>query len=66
MEKPKYFRVSAEYYIKADNIEHAERIVKNEMDGEYFEQHILIQEVNNDDYENILSGMIDIFNPENI
>jgi len=65
MEKPKYFKISADYYIKAKDINEAEKIVKNEMDGEYFEKHIAVEEVNNDDYENILAGMIDVFNPEN-
>lgn len=45
----KYYKVSCEYYIKADDGEDAERIISEEVafdSGKFMESHIVIDEVN--------------------
>ena len=41
----KLFRVSAEYFIKANDITEAENYVKEEAGYDYFERHILVDSI---------------------
>lgn len=42
MDTPKVFRVSAEYFIKANDITKAEDYVKEEAGLDYYERHIIV------------------------
>ena len=58
----KIYRVEAFFFIKAKDAKDAERIIRNEDD--FIENHIIIKEASNDDYENIMSGMESVYNQE--
>jgi len=62
LELIKYFHITADYFVEAKDENEAEQLVKDEINGEFYESHVVIKEASNDDYENIASGRIEVFN----
>ena len=53
MEEPKIYKVSCEYYVKANNLDKVEEYVSEEIgDYEFYERHMLINEINENDMLN--------------
>ena len=53
MEKPKIYKVYCEYYVKADNLDAVEEYVSEEVgDYEFYERHMLIDEINDSELLN--------------
>jgi len=50
--KPKIFKVRAEYYIKANSLDEVEEFVGEECGLDFYEKHILIDEINENDIPN--------------
>ena len=50
--EPKIFKVRVEYYIKASSFDEVEEFVGEEWGLDFYEKHIIIDEINEDDMLN--------------
>ena len=63
MEKPKIYKVYCEYYVKADNLDAVEEYVSEEVgDYEFYERHILIEDVTPSCSGNCIDVDVDLTN----